>query len=122
MLAVWTGRAGRPIWVAQRPRLCERAAITLQALFAATTPEPVSFPTRELFGRAPGASLYGLYIFAELDRTGSGSADLRRLADLIEAGRLDPQIDIVRSWADANEAIEALLQRRVSGKVVLTVD
>ena len=90
--------------------------------FAATTPEPVSFPTRELFGRAPGAFLYGLYIFAELDRTGSGSADLRRLADLIEAGRLDPQIDIVRSWADANEAIEALLQRRVSGKVVLTVD
>ncbi len=90
--------------------------------FAATTPEPVSFPTRELFGRAPGAFLYGLYIFTELDRTGSGSTDLRRLADLIEAGRLDPQIDLVRSWADAKEAIEALLQRQVAGKAVLTVN
>ena len=90
--------------------------------FAATSPEPVSFPTRELFRRAPGAFLYGLYIFAELDRTGSGSADLRRLADLIEAGRLDPQIDMVRSWRDAKESIEALLERRVSGKAVLTVD
>jgi NADPH:quinone reductase-like Zn-dependent oxidoreductase len=90
--------------------------------FAATTPEPVSFPTRELYGRAPGAFLYGLYIFTELNRTGSGSADLRRLADLIEAGRLDPQIDMVRSWRDAKASIEALLERRVSGKAVLTVD
>ena len=90
--------------------------------FAATTPEPVTFPTRELFGRAPGAFLYGLYIFSELDRTGTGSADLRRLADLIAAGRLDPQIDMSRSWTDANEAIEALLDRRVRGKAVLTVD
>ncbi len=90
--------------------------------FAATTPEPVSFPTRELFGRAPGAFLYGLYIFSELDRTGSGSADLRRLAELIAAGRVDPQIDMTRSWTDAREAIEALLDRRVKGKAVLTVD
>jgi NADPH2:quinone reductase len=89
--------------------------------FAATTPEPVSFPTRELFRRAPGAFLYGLYIFAELDRTGSATADLRRLADLIEAGRLDPQIDVVRPWADAKEAIEALMERRVAGKAVLTI-
>jgi NADPH:quinone reductase len=90
--------------------------------FAATTPEPVMFPTRELFGRAPGAFLYGLYIFSELDRTGSGSADLRRLADLIAAGHVDPQIDMTRSWTDAREAIGALLERRVKGKAVLTVD
>ena len=32
--AVWTGWSGRPIWVAQRPRLCASAAITVQALFA----------------------------------------------------------------------------------------
>ena len=84
--------------------------------------EPVTYPTRELFARAPGALLYGLYIFSELDRTGSGSADLRRLADLVAAGRLDPQIDMIRSWRDAGEAIEALLDRRVAGKAVLTVD
>jgi NADPH:quinone reductase len=90
--------------------------------FASTVTDPVSFPTRELFARAPGARLYGLFIFAELAHTRSGSADLRRLADLIAAGRLDPQIDMTASWAEAGAAIEALLERRVDGKAVLLVD
>jgi NADPH:quinone reductase-like Zn-dependent oxidoreductase len=90
--------------------------------FAATTPEPVSYPTRELFSRAPGAKLYGLYIFAELARSGGATADLRRLADLVAGGRLDPQVHLTGSWRDANAAIEALLQRRVHGKAVLVVD
>jgi NADPH:quinone reductase len=90
--------------------------------FASTVAEPVSYPTRELFARAPGARLYGLYIFAELQHTRSASADLRRLSELVAAGRLDPQIDVVRSWHEVGEAIEALLDRRVAGKAVLTVD
>jgi NADPH:quinone reductase len=89
--------------------------------FAATVPEPVSYPTRELFSRAPGARLYGLYIFAELEHSRSGAADLRRLADLVAAGRLDPQIDLVRPWSEAGAAIDALLERGVAGKAVLTV-
>jgi NADPH:quinone reductase-like Zn-dependent oxidoreductase len=89
--------------------------------FGATTTEPVSYPTRTLFSRAPGAKLYGLYIFSELARTGTGSADLRRLAELVAAGKLDPQIDLTGSWSDAADAIEALLNRRVNGKAVLTV-
>jgi NADPH:quinone reductase-like Zn-dependent oxidoreductase len=90
--------------------------------FASTVTEPVSYPTRELFARAPGARLYGLYIFAELEHTRSAVNDLTRLAELVAAGRLDPQIDIVRSWTEAGEAIEALLERRVAGKAVLTAD
>ncbi len=90
--------------------------------FASTVPEPVSFPTRDLFGRAPGARLYGLLVFAEYERTRSGSADLRRLADLVADRRLDVQIDLTVSWQDAGTAIEALLERRVNGKAVLTVD
>jgi NADPH:quinone reductase len=90
--------------------------------FASTVTDPVSYPTRELFARAPGARLYGFYLFAELDHTRSGSADLRRLADLVAAKRLDPQIDLTLSWTDAAQAIEALLDRRVNGKAVLTVD
>jgi NADPH:quinone reductase len=89
--------------------------------FASTTDEPVSFPTRTLFARAPGARLYGLYVFTELARRGSGSGDLRRLAELVAAGRLDPQIDLVASWTEAGSAIAALLERRVNGKAVLTV-
>ena len=90
--------------------------------FASTVTDPVSYPSRELFARAPGARLYGFYVFAELDHTRSGSADLRRLADLVAAKRLDPQIDLTLSWSDAGQAIEALLDRRVNGKAVLTVD
>jgi NADPH:quinone reductase len=90
--------------------------------FASTIPEPVSYPARELFARAPGARVYGFYVFAELEHTRSGSSDLRRLADLVAEGRLDPQIDLTLSWSDAAQAIEALLDRRVNGKAVLTVD
>jgi NADPH:quinone reductase-like Zn-dependent oxidoreductase len=90
--------------------------------FAATVDEPVSYPARAFFGRAPGASLHGLYIFAELAHTRSGSRDLRRLADLVAEGVLDPQIDMTASWTEYADAIEALLDRRINGKAVLTVD
>ncbi|MGI8413851.1 MAG: zinc-binding dehydrogenase [Solirubrobacteraceae bacterium] len=90
--------------------------------FAATSDEPVSYPTRTLFGRAPGARLYGLYLFSELEHTGTCSADLRRLAELVADGRLDPQIDLTAPWTEAKDAIEALLERRVNGKAVLRVE
>jgi NADPH:quinone reductase-like Zn-dependent oxidoreductase len=90
--------------------------------FASTTDEAVSYPTRALFARAPGAQLYGLYVFTEVARRGSGTSDLRRLAELVAAGKLDPLIDFVVSWTEAGTAIEALLDRRVSGKAVLTVE
>ncbi|HTT27837.1 MAG TPA: zinc-binding dehydrogenase [Solirubrobacteraceae bacterium] len=90
--------------------------------FASTIPEPVSYPARELFARAPRARLYGLYVFAELQHTQTCSSDLTRLAELVAAGKLDPQIDVTLSWNDAGQAIQALLDRRVNGKAVLTVD
>ena len=90
--------------------------------FASTVTEPVSYPSRELFARAPGARVYGFYVFSELAHTRSGSADLRRLADLVADKRLDPQIDLTLPWSDAAQAIEALLDRRVNGKAVLTID
>ena len=90
--------------------------------FASTTDDPVSYPTRELFGRAPGATLYGLFIFEEITRTGTCATDLRRLADLVAEQRLDPQIALTKNWHEAGAAIEALLDRRVDGKAVLTVD
>jgi NADPH2:quinone reductase len=89
--------------------------------FASTVTEPVSYPSREFFARAPRAQLYGLYLFDIIDHTRSGAVDLRRLADLVAEGKLDPQIDLTLSWNDAAQAIEALLGRRVNGKAVLTV-
>jgi NADPH:quinone reductase len=90
--------------------------------FASTVTEPVSYPSREFFARAPRARLYGFYLFDIIDHTRSGAADLRRLADLVAQKRLDPQVRLTLSWTDAGQAIEALLDRRVNGKAVLTVD
>ncbi|MGB8874989.1 MAG: zinc-binding dehydrogenase, partial [Solirubrobacteraceae bacterium] len=90
--------------------------------FASTVPDPVSYPSREFFARAPRARLYGFYLFDIIDHTRSGATDLRRLADLVAQKRLDPQIHLTMSWNDAGQAIEALLDRRVNGKAVLTVD
>jgi NADPH2:quinone reductase len=90
--------------------------------FASSDPGPVSFPARALFARAPGARLHGLFVFEEIERTGTGGSDLARLAALVAAGELDPQIDLEASWRDPAPAIEALLERRVAGKAVLLVD
>jgi NADPH2:quinone reductase len=89
--------------------------------FASTVDEPVSYPAREFFARASGARLVGFYLFAILSHSRSASDDLRRLAELVAAGRLDPQIDFVKPWTEAAEAIEALIDRRVAGKAVLRV-
>ena len=91
--------------------------------FAASDPgEPTAFPTRALFGRAPGARLYGLLLFAELARGRSGARDLGRLATLVADGRLDCSVGHEASWQEAADAITALLERRITGKAVLHVD
>jgi NADPH:quinone reductase-like Zn-dependent oxidoreductase len=110
---------GGPVLGAALQRVAARGTVIN---FASTAPEPVSFPTRELFGRASGARLYGLLVFEEIGKYGGCSGHLRRLAELVAAGRLDPQIDLTTSWREAGPAIEALLERRVNGKAVLTVD
>ncbi|HVF79341.1 MAG TPA: zinc-binding dehydrogenase [Solirubrobacteraceae bacterium] len=90
--------------------------------FASTDHDPVSFPARTLFGRAPGARLHGLFVFEEIERTGTGGRDLARLAALVASGDLDTQIDLEASWRDPGPAIAALLERRVAGKAVLHID
>jgi NADPH:quinone reductase len=90
--------------------------------FASSDLEPASFPTRALFGRAPGARLYGLYLFTELARERSGGRDLSRLAGLVASGELDCSIDYEAGWHEAAQAITALLERQITGKAVLQVD
>ena len=91
--------------------------------FASTATEETSFPTRELFGRAPGASVRGLLVFPELRRkANSGTANLARLARLVADGRLDCSIEREASWREAGEHVQSLIDRTVTGKVVLRVD
>jgi len=90
--------------------------------YASSDPSPVSFGARTLFGRAPGATLRGLFIFDEIEYTRTGSSDLGRLLALVARDELGCQIDMLGSWRDPGPSIEALLDRRVAGKAVLLVD
>jgi NADPH:quinone reductase len=89
--------------------------------FGASSPEPTTFHVSSFYGRG-GARLYGLRVFDELRMHGSGVRDLNLLVAELAAGRLDPQIDMTTSWRDADTAITALMERRVAGKAVLTID
>ena len=82
----------------------------------------VEYPTRALFGRAPGASIYGLMVFPELAKRRGATGMLDRLLALVAAGRLDPHIDLEASWREPADAIHALVDRRISGKAILHVD
>ncbi|GAA0934208.1 hypothetical protein GCM10009558_109070 [Virgisporangium aurantiacum] len=74
------------------------------------------------FDRAAGARIYTLNMPDELARHASAVSDLRRLCALVADGRLDCQIVLEDSWRNAPGAMEALLDRRVAGKIVLHVD
>jgi NADPH:quinone reductase-like Zn-dependent oxidoreductase len=91
--------------------------------FANSDPSATTeYPTRALFGHAPGAKIYGLMVFPELAKRRGATGMLERLLGLLAAGRLDPQIDLEASWRDAADAINALVERRIAGKAVLQVD
>lgn len=80
--------------------------------------EPVSFRAG-WFSRSPGARIYTLNNF---DEPASVAADLARLCALVATGRLDGQVELESSWRETPTAIEALLNRRITGKAVLHVD
>jgi NADPH:quinone reductase len=90
--------------------------------FASSDPSATEFPARAFFRGAPGARLYGLFVFHEKDKRGGAGPLLQRLAALVAADQLDPQIDREVSWREAADAIRALTDRQIAGKAVLHVD
>jgi NADPH:quinone reductase-like Zn-dependent oxidoreductase len=81
--------------------------------------ETIAFRARR-FDRAKGARIHTLNLVDELPQ--GAAADLARLCRLAAAGRLDGRVELEASWRDVGTAIDALLRRRVGGKVVLRVD
>lgn len=52
----------------------------------------------------------------------SDAADLATLVRLVERGNLHPEIGLLQDWAQAPQALEALIHRQVRGNAVLTID
>jgi NADPH:quinone reductase len=88
--------------------------------FGVSASAEVTFDVRTFFvgGRA---TLYGFYLFQELG-TEPASLGLRRLADLVAAGRLTPHVSVERPWKDIAQVAQDLMARRYPGKAVLLVD
>ncbi len=74
------------------------------------------------FDRATGARIYTLNMPDELTLHASGTQDLARLCALVADGRLDPQVEFACSWREPTPALDALMSRRVGGKVVIYID
>jgi NADPH:quinone reductase len=89
--------------------------------FGNSSGEPTTFDVASFYPPS-GARLVALRVFDELERRGSGVRELRFLAEAVADGRLDPQVSMTTSWRDAGSAIRELLERRVRGKAVLTID
>jgi NADPH:quinone reductase len=87
--------------------------------FGASSPEPTTFDISGFYNRG-GPTLYGLRVFHELEFHGSGVRDLTFLVGELAAGRLDPQIGVTGSLWEPDEALQALMDRKVPGKAVLT--
>lgn len=65
-----------------------------------------------------GASLYGFYLFHEAERVPVGP-DLERLAALVGEKKLETHIDLKFRYDELEQAVEALRERRVTGKVIV---
>lgn len=91
------------------------------ALFGNSSAEPTTFQAADFFFRH-ATKLYGYLIFPELERSRRGAEDLADLAGLMADGKLDPSIDVTAPWSEAGSVCRALLDRRVAGKAVLSVE
>lgn len=88
-------------------------------LYGAATREPASIGLFDFAGGL-GGSIRSFGVYA----TGNDTfgRDLSYLAGLIDEGKLASPVDLEKNWRELNSAIEALRERRVKGKAVLSLD
>src|SRR3954470_18343734 len=79
-----------------------------------------SFESRDFFSTG-GTRLYGLTLFHELMSVERAGIGLGLLAELIEAGKLRPQVAVEASWGENRTIARRLIDREFAGKAVLHV-
>ena len=88
-------------------------------LYGRASDQPAQITLRS-FGGRHGVSIRSFFIY----QTGveTFGRDLGYLAGLVGEGRLRPEVGLEASWREADRALAALRDRRVSGKAVLLFD
>ena len=89
--------------------------------FGNSSNEPARFDPRTFY-RKGSPTMLGYLVTHELLRGRIGTARLSALAVLVAEGRLTSAIDLEVPWTEAASAVQALMERRVNGKAVLTID
>ena len=88
--------------------------------FGNSSNERTTFDPRTLY-RKGAPTIRGYFVTWELLHGRTGTTRLAALAGLVAEGRLRSDIDLQVPWSEAARAIEALMERRVNGKAVLTI-
>jgi NADPH2:quinone reductase len=81
---------------------------------------PTTFDPRTFYRRG-AATMRGLFVVWELLEERIGAAQLAALVERVERGALRADIQLVTPWEEAASAVEALLERLIAGKAVLTL-
>ena len=79
-----------------------------------------TFESRDFFSTG-GVRLYGLTLFHELMSVERASIGLRLLAELIDSGKLRPQVAVEAPWDEVGAIARRLIDREFTGKAVLHV-
>ncbi len=101
--------------------LARVSATGLVATFGNSSGEPVTFEPR-VFYRKGAPTMRGFFVTWELLGGRIGARELDSLCRMVADGRLRVEIDRRASWREAGSVIRALMDRRVAGKAVLTID
>jgi NADPH:quinone reductase-like Zn-dependent oxidoreductase len=88
--------------------------------FGNSSDEPTTFDARAFYRRG-GPSLQGFFVTHQLLEGRIGTRQLQELVELAATGRLRSDVGLQVAWTEAPSAVEALLERRVRGKAVLTI-
>jgi NADPH:quinone reductase len=97
-----------------------RSRGTVVAYGVAGGREPTQLAFYDFAGPPALGRLVGFFVYATGEET--FGADLAALAGLVADGRLRVDRSATRDWDETREALEDLRQRRVTGKVVLTLE
>jgi len=106
---------GGPVLTDAVRRLAVGGTVTAYGVASGQRSELAFYDFRE---STPGGRLQAFFVY----RTGEETfgQDLATLAGMVADGRLDPRLGVVRDWSETLEAVAALRDRQVAGKVVLT--